>query len=183
MSGAVCPSCGVAVVPGYVRCPKCGKPLPRRPSPVVGGTALPEQRRFPVLALVIAAFTAIGVTVYFGLRKSEETVKNAPAVETPVPDTTAPEATGPTDQPEADNTPAAPSAVDVAENLEKALKRQRLWSTVTVIGGRVDVRSGSCSDAAMKPMLDDAAPAFRAAGLTKLRCLEQSGAVVTQRDL
>jgi hypothetical protein len=183
MSGAVCPSCGVAVVPGYVRCPKCSKPLPRRPSPVVGGTALEEKRRFPVLALVIAAFAAIGVTVFFGLRSSEETVKKPVAVETPVADTPAPEPTGQADQPETDTTPAGPSAVDIAQNLEKALKRQRLWSTVTVIGGRVDVRSGSCNDKAMTPLLDDAAPSFRAAGLTKLRCLEQSGAVVTQRDL
>jgi hypothetical protein len=35
----------------------------------------------------------------------------------------------------------------------------------------------------MKPVLDTAAAQFHAAGLTKLRCLEQSGAVVFARDL
>jgi hypothetical protein len=35
----------------------------------------------------------------------------------------------------------------------------------------------------MATALDASAPTFKAAGLTKLRCLEQSGRVVTDRDL
>jgi hypothetical protein len=87
------------------------------------------------------------------------------------------------DQPETADQPTGPNAVDVAASLERTLRKQRLWSTVSVVGDRVDVRSGSCGDAAMAPMLDGAASSFRAAGLTKLRCLEQSGRVVTERDL
>jgi hypothetical protein len=183
MSGAVCPSCGVAVVPGYVRCPKCGKGLPRRAASVVGGTALAEPRRFPVLALVAAAVAAIAITAYLGLRKTDEGVEKEPEEEALVEDTPDTEPVIPDEPPEEPAAPAAPSAIDVAANLERALKRQRLWSTVSVIGARVDVRSGSCADPEMAPLLDGAAPSFKAAGLTKLRCLEQSGRVVTDRDL
>ena len=67
--------------------------------------------------------------------------------------------------------------------LERELKKQRLWSTVQITGSRVDVRSGSCSDPRWRRRSMSAAPSFKAAGLTKLRCLEQSGAVVFDRDL
>ena len=38
---AVCPKCGVAVVPGYVKCPKCQAALPklRAPTMAAGGTS------------------------------------------------------------------------------------------------------------------------------------------------
>jgi len=188
MSGAVCPSCGVAVVPGYVRCPKCQAPLPRRASPVVGGTALPEARRFPVLAVVVAVFVALAIIVFFGLRKSDRAAKRPvaePAPATAVPPQTPAAAPAATPEPAtpAAVAPSGPSASQIAADLERTLKRQRLWSTVNVIGERVEVRSGSCADPAMAPVLDTAAPSFKAAGLTKLRCLEQSGAVVTDRDL
>jgi hypothetical protein len=45
------------------------------------------------------------------------------------------------------------------------------------------VRSGSCGDPAMRPAIEGAKVVLRGAGLTKLRCLEQSGAVVFERDL
>ena len=71
----------------------------------------------------------------------------------------------------------------VGRDLERALRRQRLWSTVEVGAPMVDVRSSSCSDPQMGPMLDAARAALRSAGLTRLRCLEQSGAVVFERTL
>src|SRR5687768_10171764 len=185
MSGAFCPSCGVAVVPGYVRCPKCHKPLPRRPSAaVVGGTALESSRRLPLIAVVAAAFIVLATIVYLGLRKTDQKIAPATTQAAPQAETAAAEPAPVVEQ--ADTTPAAatgPDPGDVAADLERALKRQRLWSTVSVVGDRVDVRSGSCGDAAMAPLLDGAAPSFKAAGLTQLRCLEQSGRVVTARDL
>jgi hypothetical protein len=45
------------------------------------------------------------------------------------------------------------------------------------------VRSSSCGDKQMLPVLDGIAPRLKAAGLTRLRCLEQSGSVVFARDL
>lgn len=184
MSGAVCPSCGVVVVPGYVRCPKCQKPLPRRAAQVVGGTALEEKRRFPVIALVAAGFVAIAIIVYFGLRRTDEKITRSVAEPPLQQDTTVAEpAATPPAEPEVPAAPTGPSATQVAADLERKLKRERLWSTVSVIGDRAEVRSGSCSEPGMGPMLDAAAPALKAAGLTKLRCLEQSGRVVTDRDL
>jgi hypothetical protein len=68
-------------------------------------------------------------------------------------------------------------------DLERALKKQRLWSTVRVVGDRAEVRSGACEEPALAATLDAATPALKAAGLTALRCLEQSGRVVTTREL
>src|SRR5689334_17318890 len=85
--GDVCPACGVVVVPGYVKCPRCHQPLPSRRGRAGGepsGTALASQsRRFPVGALVIAVAIAAGVVSLFALRRSDR--KPEPAAEpTPV---------------------------------------------------------------------------------------------------
>jgi hypothetical protein len=81
------------------------------------------------------------------------------------------------------NEPATPDPGAVADRLERALKRERLWSTVSIEGTRVDVRSGSCADPQLAGIVDASAAALKAAGLTRVRCLEQSGRVVTDRDL
>jgi hypothetical protein len=183
MSGAVCPSCGVAVVPGYVRCPKCHKPLPQRRAAVVeGGTAVQAPRRFPVVAVVGGVVLAATVIAFFGLRASDAPPpQRTRAVAQP---STARDTTPqPAESVEAPDQPTRPDPQSVANELERALKKQRLWSTVTIVGDHADVQSGSCSDPAMSPMLDSAAPALKAAGLTKLRCLEQSGRVVSDREL
>ena len=184
---SVCPRCGVAVVPGYVRCPKCHAPLPRVQSRLgVGGTTVaPGRRRFPLLVVLAAAAIGTGIIIYLGVRgggKERAVAPTPPAAETGPAPTAAPAAT----PPEAAQPTAAARAPDpqtLANELERRLRRQRLWSTVDVVGARVDVRSGSCGDPAMKPVLDAAAAGFKAAGLTKLRCLEQSGRVVTDREL
>jgi len=68
VSGDVCPKCGVAVVPGYVRCPKCHFVLPpvrrARSSISPGGTAV-QERRVPVAAIVLGV-TALGVALVSG---------------------------------------------------------------------------------------------------------------------
>jgi hypothetical protein len=187
MNGAVCPSCGVAVVPGYVRCPKCRKPLPQRASAVEGGTAVEPEGRggIALIGLVGLVLLAGGLITYLAVRKGPAApTKAAPSAQVAEPNTPDPEPTNTPDQPtQAQAQPTGPNPADIAGGLERALKKQRLWSTVEVTGARADVRSGSCSDPAMAPMLDGAAPAFKAAGLTKLRCVEQSGRVVTDRDL
>ena len=68
-------------------------------------------------------------------------------------------------------------------HLERALTRERLWGTVEVTGTRIDVRSGGCDDPGMGAVVGAAIAALREAGLTRLRCLEQSGRVVFERDL
>jgi hypothetical protein len=186
MSGAVCPACGVAVLPGYVRCPKCRKALPRRQTTqVLGGTALDSGNRLGAIAAIAAAvLVGGGIIAYFGLRGAPPANEPVPA-EDPQPDdllASEPDPFTPPETPVIEQPADRPTPARIAAELERNLKRQRLWATVTVVGERVDVRSGSCSEPAMATQLDTSTPAFKAAGLTRLRCLEQSGRVVSTRD-
>ncbi len=189
MSGAVCPACGIAVVPGYVRCPKCHKPLPRFArnsiSPV-GGTVVEQKNNNGIFVAAGVALVFIGALVaHHFLAGGKSAAVAAPAsVAAPaqpqpvVPTPSAPAALGP-------EPVVAPvvHAEDVARALKSRLDKQRLWSTVQVIGDHVDLRSAACGDAGMKPAIEQTAAQFHAAGLTRLRCLEQSGAVVFSRAL
>jgi hypothetical protein len=192
----VCPACGVAVVPGYVRCPRCHAGLPagfgrvKRTTVDPGGTAVP-QRRLPIATLAVVLGVAVAIMVVFGLRGSTEAPEPEPAAPpeaiqaiTAGPQPPAPVAVGPQAQ-RAASTPEA--AVQdpgpaVAE-LKLALRDKRLWGSVVITGQRVDVRSGSCADPAMQPLIESKKTLLHSAGLTKLRCVEQSGAVVFERDL
>jgi hypothetical protein len=194
MSGAVCPTCGVPVVPGYVRCPKCHTPLPqnmRRAGTVAeGGTALPSSSRTPIVVAIGLAVLGGVVIVVLGMRghgkapaaaAPPDAAVAAPAADDTPPNTrlapAAPDVT--LDKPDQ----TRPSAGDLATKLEHELDHQQLWSTVSVVGNHVDVRSGSCDDPAMPGYLASAAAGFKAAGLTRLRCLSQSGQVVIDRAL
>lgn len=199
---ASCPSCGVAVVPGYVKCPKCGNPLPalaRTKSNTFGsggGTAVADggggggSRMGLVLAIGASVAVAIILVVVLGGRggaKTASTTPSAPAeatdTEEPATATTA-AATVQPDEPTAAPAPDTQADAQVAANeLDRELKRQRLWGTVNVVGQRVDVRSGACDDASMGRLIDATRARLQGAGLTKLRCLAQSGAVVFERDL
>lgn len=193
MKGATCPACGVAVLPGYARCPnkKCRKPLPRRAvTQVEGGTSVTEEtKRWPLFAAIGAALVGTIVIIMLG-RGGDEKRKTTQQVQPTQTDTTQPttddnrgpvlDTTAPTQTP---TQPTGPDPGALAGALQADLKRQRLWSTVSIDGNRVEVRSGSCADPAMGPILDGASAGFKAAGLTKMRCVEQSGRVVTDRDL
>ncbi|HEX7836590.1 MAG TPA: hypothetical protein VF469_03955, partial [Kofleriaceae bacterium] len=88
--------------------------------------------------------------------------------------------------PAAEPVPASTATHDrraAAAELEDTLHRLRLWGRAEITGDRIDVRSGSCGEPAMRPAIEGARTVLRGAGLTKLRCLEQSGAVVFARDL
>jgi hypothetical protein len=189
----------VTVVSGYVKCPRCHAVLPgagryRRPASA-GGTAV-EERGFPIVPVGIAAL-AIAVVLVLVLGGGDKKKKDAPAAlpegepTEPVADpTTAP--AGPTNAappatsgPRTPDIPSAPGPDPraAAGELERALGRQRLWSSVQASGSRVEIRSGACADPAMGPAIDAARATLRGAGLTRLRCLAQSGAVVFERDL
>ena len=191
MSG-VCPGCGVAVVPGYVRCPKCRAALPHAAGRAIaagepgGGTAMAHRGvpLAPVLtAIGVAAAVIVGFGVLGGDREPEVSAveparpieatplePRPPAVGAPAPGPAAP-------QPAAQDPGAAAAAV------EDVLRRERLWGRVQLSGSQIDVRSGSCNDAAMMPAIDGKVTMLRDAGLTRLRCLAQSGAVVFERNL
>ena len=153
-----------------------------------GGTALEEKKPFPLVPVGIAVVGAVAIIAVFGLRGGKKTAEAEPVAQPqqvqqgetpaqpPLPQAQVTFDTPPTGA-------SGPTAESVAADLDHQLKRQRLWGTVEVMGARVDVRSGACSDAAMAPLLDASRSPLKAAGLTKLRCLEQSGRVVFERDL
>lgn len=188
---AVCPACGVAVVVGYVKCPKCGAALPvsrRAATRIEGGTAVREGGGFPVVRAALAG-TAIAVVVAVALRGKAP----APA---PAPDDAAgqdearepasdgvPTAVEPAQLPTTTTTVRAADPSDALDALDASLKRARLWGTASIVETRVDVRSGGCGDASMGPLIDGLAGQLRDGGLTRLRCMEQSGRVVFERDL
>ena len=153
-----------------------------------GGTALAEKRPFPIVPVVIAIVGAAALVAFLALRGGKNTAEAVPVAqpaqaqqgEMPAPPPL-PQAQVTFDTPPTGA--SGPTAESVAADLDRQLKRERLWGTVEVIGARVDVRSGACSDAAMAPLLDASRSPLKAAGLTKLRCLEQSGRVVFERDL
>lgn len=197
MSGAVCPACGVAVVPGYVKCPKCHRPLPRfarNSSSPVGGTVVTEKTTsWPIIAIVIGVVVVVFIgwqvkNAFEDYRAKGRHVRDAGVI---TEQTTTPPPSSINDSLAAGQPTPAPSNVvgptvhaeDVAKTLEHNLKNQRLWSTVTVTGDHVDVRSASCTDGGMKPAIETVVASFHAAGLTRLRCVEQSGGVVFSRDL
>jgi hypothetical protein len=93
-----------------------------------------------------------------------------------------PTATAPSEAP-APAAPRGPDPLAVAGDLERALGKQRLWSTVSVVGARIEIRSSSCADPAMPSIVNATTDKLKAAGLTKLRCVEQSGRLVNERDL
>ncbi len=189
MTVLTCPSCGVAVTTGYVRCPKCKRPLPRirLRTGMEGGTAVASARRrmWPyavavVAGLVVAIFVV--VPAVRGKKAAPSDAATAPVAAQPAP-AAAPASTAPAPAPAPAAAPTGPSAQLLANELDHTLKRKHLWSTVEIVGDHVDVRSSSCRDKELPPVLDGALGGFKAAGMSRLRCLEQSGTVVFQRDL
>jgi hypothetical protein len=193
---SVCPACGIAVVPGYVRCPRCHAGLPvgagrtKRTAADPGGTAV-VQRGFPISAVVVAVGVAAAIILIFGARRGTRPAAPEPAA-LPAPVEAAAAAAAPQVAAAPRMVPAAePPRPDTTEQdrraaarqLEATLRRQRLWGRAEIAGPRIDVRSGSCADQAMSPAIDGERAVLRGAGLTKLRCLAQSGAVVFERDL
>jgi len=186
MAGAVCPACGVAVVPGYVRCPKCHRPLPRfgraTASPV-GGTAIKPKGGSPVLAIAIAVVVGGAFIAFFALRggTSGHAAPIAPTTDTPAP--TPPPATQVAPVSSLPPVASTPNPGAIAAQLDRTLQRMRLFSTVAVTGARVELQSASCRDPQLVKQVDAVLPSFKAAGLTRVRCVEQSGAVVFDREL
>ncbi len=192
---AVCPACGVAVVPGYAKCPRCQKPLPygngsrRAPTAVAGGTVA-EDRQFP-WALVAVPLGAVIVIALFlklvaGGGDDAPVVADGPIGATPAQPqgTVVAQPALPTDpQPVRPTQPAAPDPTAAVAELDRLLRGQRLWSTIQTELPRIDVRSSSCDNPSMRPSIDRVAAVLRRAGLTRLRCLAQSGTVVFERDL
>lgn len=192
MSGAVCPKCGVAVVPGYVKCPKCHAPLPTRARAItnMGGTSVDGGGGLPVIPLLVGGAVVLAIVLVLALRKD----KAAVATDVPEDALLEPEQAGPApahvvEPAEIPSDPgpaqgsAAPDSSAAVAALDRALKLERLWGTVSTVGERVDVRTGACNDPGLAALVTRSAIQLKDAGLTRLRCMEQSGAVVFERDL
>jgi hypothetical protein len=141
--------------------------------------------------VLIAVGVAAAIILVFGLRgggKPSAATPELPAEPVVVAaQTVPPRATNaPLGVPQPSPTPsnaAAPDRRSAVLELEDTLRRARLWGRADVNGERIDVRSGLCADKAMRPAIESERAVLHGAGLTKLRCLEQSGAVVFERDL
>ncbi len=179
-------------MPGYVKCPRCHRPLPmsrpRATGDASGVVLAHEPKRFPVMPVAVAVAVGLGIVLVFALRRGP----HAPPPAAEPPPSAVVTADGTTLPPARAATPApqvAPSATDrpepgpIAAALARSLDRQHLWSSVDVIGDRAEIRSGSCKDPALQSAVEGVHAAFKAAGLTRLRCLEQSGVVVFDRAL
>src|SRR5262249_25567780 len=140
---SVCPACGIAVVPGYVRCPKCHAGLPlgaghgKRTTADPGGTAV-VQRGFPISAVVTAVGCA-GASILFGARLSTRSAAPEPAA-LPAPveamaassaSRAAPPLTAPASAPPRPDT-AEQDRRAAALQLESTLRRQRLWGRTEI---------------------------------------------------
>src|SRR5262245_52908778 len=86
-TSATCSACGVAVVPGYVRCPKCHRPLPsRRASTGAGGTAVSGGNLRAIAPIVAGGVVVLGVIVWLAVRGGDN--QKAQAQPPPTPDET-----------------------------------------------------------------------------------------------
>jgi len=139
--------------------------------------------------VVIAVGVAAAIILIGTRRSTRPAASESAALPAPVeaiaassaPSTAAPLTVRASAQPQPDT--AEHDRRAAALQLEAMLRRQRLWGRAEVLGLRIDVRSGSCADKAMPPAIDGERAVLRGAGLTRLRCLAQSGAVVFERDL
>lgn len=193
-----CPACGVKVMLGYAKCPKCHAPMPnaaprgRRPSVSGGGTTSQPMERIDggggkgwivgVVALVAIAGAVIWAVELRGggAKRTQEAVepvetrRNFDTVETDLrpPDNLPP--------PTSEN---APDPAYIADALEGELARDRLFATVQVTGDLLDVRSAYCSD----PRFDEISARYvaelKAAGIVRIRCSETHGEQVYERPL
>jgi len=165
----------------------------KRTSIQPGGTAVVTRDRFPMMPVIVGVAVALVIALFFGLRGGHASKTNepnaAPIDETgedvnpaqPIPGGIPPPLIAPTVA--KPPPPPGPSPQAAVNDLGRQLRGQRLWATLSFDGAVLVVRSASCGDAELSNAIDSSSAALRATGLTKLRCVEQSGRVVLERDI
>ncbi len=199
-TGGTCPACGVAVAPGYPRCPKCHAALPDAPplggnasaQRVQGGTSTAaESPRSWLWVAGAAGLALLGVIGFFVLRSSEKHPGAPP-----------PPAASPAEVPAAPNVAAAEQGADVAPDpsapaepsrvqqqleaaasLREALDNRRLWASVNADHNDLSIHSAYCNDAAMAGAIDELEKDLGAAGITHVGCYERHGPLVFERTI
>jgi hypothetical protein len=166
----------------------------KRTSIQPGGTAVVTRDRFPMMPVAVGVAVALVIALFFGLRGSHASKAtdepNASPVDDngeplnpaePVPGAIPPAVIAP---PVAKPPPPpGPPPQTAINDLSRTLRLQRLWATLSFDGAVLVVRSASCGEADLSNAIAGASAALRATGLTKLRCVEQSGRVVFERDI
>ncbi|HVV84990.1 MAG TPA: hypothetical protein VHE35_18125 [Kofleriaceae bacterium] len=188
-----CPSCGIAVTPGYTRCPKCHRPLPsstrfsRLGDSAGGGGTTSEPAEEPVTrwpwylagAVVLAGAVAV-IILGAGHRK----------VAPPLPDdpvspeqATQPPAAGSDEEPTTPPPPRPPDPAPIADRLQRLLGNARLFATVEAQDDTVEIRSNFCADPGMPGVIAQVAPDLRESGIVDVTCRALSGVEAWTRPL
>lgn len=192
-----CPACGINVMRGYAKCPKCHAPMPgrdgrsRRASFAGGTTSQPIETIdaggggsgwiWAIAGVVLVAAVVAFVATRGG--SSKKPAQSAVPVDNG-PGTAAPQ------QVPSDNEPAQvpqsqnrPDPAYVADALEGELSVARLFAVVEVSDSLLDVRSAFCTDPRFSEIAAKYISDLKAAGVTTIRCSETHGAQVFERPL
>jgi hypothetical protein len=172
----VCPSCGVTVLPGYPKCPRCKATLrsnDKRHRQGAGGTSV-VGRTVPWTIVGIAAI-ATATIVYLADRTpagGEIAEDEAPlGTSEPTLATGGPRtAASPDEEPVTDDRPDEDTLVD---ELTGAMERQHLEASVELAGLDLLVHSRFCEDPAMVSLLRDASSDLFLAGVDVVVCQDR----------
>lgn len=193
-----CPACGVAVAPGYPKCPKCHARLPHVPSPLhrvgsvtPGGTSAAGGGASAGLWAVAGAIVCIAVAVVFIVMRgggAGEVAADAGAgaeQETAAEqDTVAEQQTGFAAESFDDQGDGIDTAV--LEQLNSKLAELRLWSSVEPDAADqtvVRIVSSHCEDAGLRSAVLGLSAELKDAGFVGVQCVTQHGALSFQREL
>jgi len=199
---SACGRCGVAVSPGYPRCPKCGSVLPGAPSPAwrapnaSGGTSAAGRRSLPgpllwgAAAVGALALVAIAVSVRGGDdRTAAASASDASPSEAnePVVGAAFDEAGEAFALDESDEVVDADEATEAAlESLLAALREERLWSLADLEpDDRTVIRleSAHCDDPLLGQLVGRMSRSLRTVGLRSVHCYARHGGLVFERPL
>lgn len=198
IGSATCPSCGLAVSPGYPKCPKCHAAMPSAPSlgadsrsrKVQGGTAV-SSGPGPYLWIAIAGVVVVAAVVVYLARGSDDrgTAAPAPAPAVGPGPAARPASTAPDPFPRTAPDPATTARVDLgaartraAAAVGAALESARLWGTVEIVGEQLHIHSAYCTSIG-DAHLDAARSAAGAPLFEAVSCFERHGPMAWERPL
>lgn len=188
-----CPACGVAVTPGYIKCPRCHAGLPRMPRAgrmtAGGGTAVETAAPVPWVPIVVGVAVVGAAVAWLALRSGAAPAAPAPVAPTPTAIEPVAPAPPPAVVPEVAPTVTAPGAdvraarTQAVAALEASLKSSRLWSKLEVAGTSVRITSALCGEAGMSAAVDAARAQLKAGDIVRVECRAGHGGLEWARDL
>lgn len=199
-ASTTCPGCGVAVAPGYPKCPKCHTRLPFVPSPLQrvgskasGGTAVDSGSGAGMWAVVAAIVVIAGAVAFMVMRS-----RGGDAAATAEADAGG-EAGETVAAPADEDVEGSPSAADfdeeapddavdtaVLDGFSAKLAEERLWSSVEPDAADetiVHVVSSHCEDGNLRRAVASFADDLKDGGFVRVQCFTQHGALSFEREL